>query len=98
MFQYLYAHDGDPAGLGGGPLVLTPKGTAPGAGSVDEDLLLRVATNAPGSDPLPIGGDVVVTGMFDHPAAADCRADEDYDGDREPSPLCRGLFLVTAME
>lgn len=98
MFQYRYAHDGDSAGLGGGPLLLAPKGAAPGTGSVDADLLLRVAAKAPGSSPLPIGDDVVVTGMFDHPAAADCRADEDYDGDREPSPACRGFFLVTAME
>jgi hypothetical protein len=98
MFQYLYAHDGDAAGLGGGPLLLAPRGTAPGTGSVREDLLLRVAARAPGSNPLPIGDEVFVTGMFDHPAAADCRTDEDDDGDREASPTCRGLFLVTAME
>jgi hypothetical protein len=98
MFQYRYAHEGNAAGFGGGPLLLTPKGTAPGAGSPLDDLLLRVAARAPGSDPLPIGDDVVVTGMFDHPAAAGCRADEDYDGEREASPMCRGLFLVTAME
>lgn len=97
MFQYRYAHDDGATGLGGGPILLTPKGTAPGTGSVDEDLLLRLADKAPGSSPLPIGDDVIVTGMFDHPAAADCRADEDYDGNREPSPVCRGFFLVTSI-
>jgi hypothetical protein len=81
-----------------GPLLLTPPGTQSTSDYMSYAALLRLATDAATPDSIPVGEDVQVTGMFDHPAAADCRYDEEFDGEAEPSPYCRGLFLVTSIK
>lgn len=48
-------------------------------------------------DPLPIDRVVAVTGMFDHPAASDCRIRDWTDGRLVISDTCRTLFAVTAI-
>ena len=82
---------------GAGPLVLAPRGTASPVGYERYAALLRLATDAEAPAQVPVGEDVQVTGMFDHPAAAACRYDEAFDGVAESSPYCRGLFLVTSI-
>lgn len=90
-FRWQYTEDN------AGPLLLTPPGTVSPSDFMSYAAVLRLATDADVPDRLPVGEDVEVTGMFDHPAAAGCRYDENFDGEAEPSPYCRGLFLVTSI-
>jgi len=59
----------------------------------------RVAPHPNAPAPLPI---VEIKGMFDHPAAQECRNRLNYEGDPEPILAlmilgCRTRFVVTAL-
>jgi hypothetical protein len=57
-------------------------------------LSLDPAGQAP--DPLPMDDIVEVTGVFDHPAAAECTVTE-MDSQPVPSQSCRLAFAVSKM-
>ena len=72
----------------------------PGATTLPEDLadwfFLNLDPAGQHPDVLPIGQDVEVTGMFDHPAAASCTRTEP-DGEPVPDQGCRLEFAVTTV-
>lgn len=82
-----------------GPLILVePSETRPPERPPEAQLDLSLDPDGRYPDPVPVGSVVTVTGMFDHPAAADCKA---YDMAVEadvPSQACRFKFAVTAIE
>lgn len=88
----------DPAWLGisAEPILLVdPTETRP-PDRTEDWFQLHVDPNA-GVTSLPEGQVVDITGIFDHPAAADCLV-TDFDTPPTPSVACRFVFAVTALE
>ncbi len=76
-------------------LLVAPDVTKPPSNTADWFVLnLDPAGEHP--DPLPLGRVVVVSGVFDHPAAATCTWTE-LDGQPAPSAGCRLEFAVTRL-
>jgi len=85
--------------LGGGPLVLAQPGARAPLVNDLADFFLYLDPAGKHPSTLPIGEEVEVTVMFDHPAAAGCTEGENpgtgSPPPREPSSVCRFLFAVT---
>ena len=82
-------------GGGGSGLLVAPDVTGAPPNMADWfDLSLDPAGEHP--DVLPVGKVVDVTGIFDHPAAANCTLTE-MDGKPVPSQGCRLVFAVTRL-
>jgi hypothetical protein len=75
------------------PSTVTDPGVTP-----NPDIWFALNLDPTGEHPdvLPVGEVVEVTGVFDHPAAADCTRTE-MDGEPAPSQECRLEFAVTQM-
>jgi hypothetical protein len=85
-----FSRDGGTSGL-----LVAPDVTSPPANTADWFVLnLDPAGEHP--DPLPLGKVVVVSGIFDHPAAATCTWTA-LDGQPERSAGCRLEFAVTRL-
>jgi len=82
-------------GSGSPTLLVEPDVTHPATSLNPEDwFALNLDPAGEHPDVLPIGEVVEVTGIFDHPAAADCTRTE-MDGDPVPTQECRLEFAVT---
>jgi hypothetical protein len=82
-------------GSGSPTLLVEPGVTDPVDSSNPEDwFALNLDPAAEQPDVIPVGEVVEVTGIFDHPAAADCTRTE-MDGEPVPSQECRLEFAVT---
>jgi hypothetical protein len=88
----------DPAWLGisAEPILLVDPTETHAPERVEDWYQLHVDPAA-GITSLPEGDVVDITGIFDHPAAADCLV-TDFDEPPTPSPTCRFEFAVTAIE
>lgn len=84
-------------GSGSPDLLVEPGVTDPTySGNPDDWFALNLDPAGEHPDVLPIGQVVEVTGIFDHPAAADCTRTE-MDGEPVPSQGCRLEFAVTRL-
>jgi hypothetical protein len=81
----------------GSPDLLVEPGVT-GADSLNSDDWFALNLDPTGEHPdvLPVGEVVEVTGIFDHPAAANCTRTE-MDGEPVPSQECRLEFAVTRL-
>ncbi len=80
-------------GSGNPPLLVEPDRTAPPRDPGDW-LILHLDPDGRHPATLPVGQVVTVTGVFDHPAAANCTM-TDFDDVQAPSKDCRMVFAVT---
>jgi hypothetical protein len=82
----------------GSPDLLVEPGVTDPAVSPNPDDWFALNLDPAGEHPdvLPVGEVVEVTGIFDHPAAADCTRTE-MDGEPVPSQGCRLEFAVTRL-
>lgn len=80
----------------GSPTLLVPPDvtTKPSQGA--DWFVLHLDPDGRHPDPVPIGQVVELTGIFDHPAAADCIRTQ-MEGDPLPSQGCRLAFAVTRL-
>jgi hypothetical protein len=84
-------------GSGSPDLLVEPGVTDPTySGNPDDWFALNLDPAGEHPDVLPVGQVVEVTGIFDHPAAADCTRTE-MDGEPIPSQGCRLEFAVTRL-
>jgi len=84
-------------GSGSPDLLVEPGVTDPTySGNPDDWFALNLDPAGGHPDELPVGQVVEVTGIFDHPAAADCTRTE-MDGEPVPSQGCRLEFAVTRL-
>ena len=78
-------------------LLVNPGSPVPGDPS--EWLMVHLDPAGDYPDPLPFGQDVLVTGSFDHPAAASCKAPPDVEiVPEDPVLYCRTAFAITAIK
>jgi hypothetical protein len=79
------------------PVMLGEPGADPC--EMDEQLQLRIDPATVSADQVPVGGVAELTGIFDHPGAADCELVSFLVDLREPDPdWCRPQFVVTRIE
>jgi hypothetical protein len=83
-------------GSGGPNLLVEPGVTSASSQSPGDWFALNLDPTGQHPDVLPIGDAVEVTGIFDHPAAANCTRTE-MDGQPVPSQGCRLEFAVTRL-
>jgi hypothetical protein len=81
-------------GSGGPDLLVEPGVTGTFSSNPDDWFALNLDPTGEHPDVLPVGQVVEVTGIFDHPAAANCTRTE-MDGDPVASGGCRLEFAVT---
>lgn len=79
-------------GTGSGEMLVEPRATRPPA-DVDDWFWVSLDPAGQHPDVLPVGEVVDVTGVFDHPAAADCTLTE-MDGKPVASQRCRLAFAI----
>lgn len=84
-------------GIGGGsPDLLVQRSLTAAPDHTTDWFILHLDPDGEHPDELPVGQVVEVTGMFDHPAAANCTQTE-MDGEPLPSQSCRLEFAVTSL-
>lgn len=80
----------------GSPTLLVPPDVTTRPSSGVDWFVLSLDPDGTHPDTLPIGQVVELTGIFDHPAAADCIRTQ-MEGDPLPSQGCRLAFAVTRL-
>jgi hypothetical protein len=83
-------------GSGSPDLLVEPRVTGADSLNPDDWFALNLDPTGEHPDVLPVGEVVEVTGIFDHPAAANCTRTE-MDGEPVPSQECRLEFAVTRL-